>query len=310
MLLFGAAPVWFVSAWPAALGALGLVALLGIFYLILSFALPKVAAIALTTAKAALAHPLFWVELLIGAVLLILIFPFVPYYTFGEDVKMLKDSGLTLILVLSIILTLWTSSTSIAEEIEGRTALTLLSKPIRRWQFIIGKFLGILAPAALMFIALGFVFLVSVSYKLGYDAVETSNPPPTAEICQAEMLQILPGLALAFLETVVLTAISVAISTRLPMMANLMICSAIYVLGHLLPPIVQSSVGRFPIVRFMGVLIATILPNLDYFNIQAVIAAGGVVPLSYLGGVALYCLLYSGMALIVALLLFDDRDLA
>ena len=310
MLLFGAAPVWFVSAWPAALGALGLVALLGILYLILSFALPKVAAIALTTAKAALAHPLFWVELLIGAVLLILIFPFVPYYTFGEDVKMLKDSGLTLILVLSIILTLWTSSTSIAEEIEGRTALTLLSKPIRRWQFIIGKFLGILAPAALMFIALGFVFLVSVSYKLGYDAVETSNPPPTAEICQAEMLQILPGLALAFLETVVLTAISVAISTRLPMMANLMICSAIYVLGHLLPPIVQSSVGRFPIVRFMGVLIATILPNLDYFNIQAVIAAGGVVPLSYLGGVALYCLLYSGMALIVALLLFDDRDLA
>lgn len=310
MLLFGAAPVWFVSAWPAALGALGLVALLGILYLILSFALPKVAAIALTTAKAALAHPLFWVELLIGAVLLILIFPFVPYYTFGEDVKMLKDSGLTLILVLSIILTLWTSSTSIAEEIEGRTALTLLSKPIRRWQFIIGKFLGILAPAALLFIALGFVFLVSVSYKLGYDAVETSNPPPTAEICQAEMLQILPGLALAFLETVVLTAISVAISTRLPMMANLMICSAIYVLGHLLPPIVQSSVGRFPIVRFMGVLIATILPNLDYFNIQAVIAAGGVVPLSYLGGVALYCLLYSGMALIVALLLFDDRDLA
>ncbi|MBL9124391.1 MAG: ABC transporter permease, partial [Planctomycetaceae bacterium] len=109
---------------------------------------------------------------------------------------------------------------------------------------------------------------------------------------------------------IVLTAISVAISTRLPMMPNLLICSAIYVLGHLLPPIVQSSVGRFPIVRFMGVLIATILPNLDYFNIQAVIAAGGVVPLTYIGGVALYCLLYSGMALVVALLLFDDRDLA
>ena len=283
--------------------------MLGVLYILLSFVQPKVAAIALTTAKAALAHPLFWVAIAVGTVLLI-IFTIVPYYTFGEDVKVVKDSGVTLILVLSIILALWTSSTSIADEIEGRTALTLLSKPIRRWQFIVGKFLGILAPAALLFIVLGLVFLVSVSYKLSYDAVEFSNPPPTAENCQAEMLQILPGLALAFLETVVLTAISVAISTRLPMMANLMICSAIYVLGHLLPLIVQSSVGRFPIVRFMGVLIATILPNLDYFNIQAVIAAGGVVPLSYLGGVALYCLLYSGMALVVALLLFDDRDLA
>ncbi|MBL9122236.1 MAG: hypothetical protein JNG90_01300, partial [Planctomycetaceae bacterium] len=94
MQLFGATGVWFISAWPAAVGAVGLVVLLGVLYFLLSLALPKVAAIALTTAKAALAHPLFWVELLIGAVLLILIFPFVPYYTFGEDVKMLKDSGL------------------------------------------------------------------------------------------------------------------------------------------------------------------------------------------------------------------------
>lgn len=309
MALFGAS-VWLVSAWPAAVGAAGLIALLAFLHFLLSLALPKVAAIALTTAKAALAHPLFWVELLIGAVLLILIFPFIPYYTFGEDVKMLKDSGLTLILVLSIVLALWTASTSIAEEIEGRTALTLLSKPIRRWQFIVGKFLGILTPCALMFIVLGLIFLVSVSYKLSYDATETSNPPPTASQCQAEMLQILPGLALGFLETTVLAAISVAISTRLPMMANLLICSAIYVLGHLLPTLVQSPVGRFPIVRFMGVLIATILPNLDHFNIHAAIAAGSDVHLSYLGWAGLYCALYSGMALVAALLLFDDRDLA
>lgn len=310
MIVFGAVGVWFLSAWPAALAAVAIMAAIGLLHFLLSLVQPKVAAIALTTAKAAFSHPLFWVELLIGSVLLILIFPFMPYYTFGEDVKMVKDSGLTLILVLAIILALWTSSTSIADEIEGRTALTLLSKPIRRWQFIVGKFLGIIGPAALLFVLLGLVFLISVSYKLSYDAIETANPPPTAAQCQAEMLQIAPGLALSFLETVVLAAISVAISTRLPMMANLLICSAIYVLGHLLPPLVQSPVARFPIVRFIGTLIATILPNLDYFNIQAAIAAGGEVPLSYLGAVTLYCALYSGLALVVALLLFEDRDLA
>ena len=75
-----------------------------------------------------------------------MIFPFVPYNTFGEDVKMLKAEDLTLIKVLAIVLALWTASVSIADEIEGRTALTVLSKPISRRQFILGKYVGILVP--------------------------------------------------------------------------------------------------------------------------------------------------------------------
>ena len=63
-------------------------------------------------------------------------FIYIPYNTFGEDVKMLKDSGLTLIMVLAILVGLWTASVSVADEIEGRTAVTLLSKPISRRQFV------------------------------------------------------------------------------------------------------------------------------------------------------------------------------
>src|SRR5690348_15854966 len=107
-----------------------------------------------TTGKAALAHPLFWVSLFFPACVMILFFPFMPYYTFGEDIKMLKVSGLALILVFGVILSLWSASTSIRDEIEGRTALTLLSKPIRRWQFLVGKFFGILGPVALLYIVL------------------------------------------------------------------------------------------------------------------------------------------------------------
>ena len=83
------------------------------------------AAIALSTAKSEIAQPLFFVLMAIG-IFLLLVFIWVPYYTFGEDVKMLKDSGLTLIMVLSIIVAVWAASTSVAEEIEGRTALTVL----------------------------------------------------------------------------------------------------------------------------------------------------------------------------------------
>jgi hypothetical protein len=154
------------------------------------------------------------------------------------------------------------------------------------------------------------MFLATVAYKLPYDAREASLPDPTMWDCQKEMLQIAPGLALAFMETVVLTAISVAISTRLPMLANLIICSAVYVLGHLVPILANSAVGQIEFVRFVANLLAAVLPVLDHFNISAGIAGGQDVPAVYLAWAALYCLTYSAVAMLVALLLFEDRDLA
>ena len=152
--------------------------------------------------------------------------------------------------------------------------------------------------------------LILVSYKVVYDARETSNPEPSWQLCSAEMIGIVPGLVLSFMETVVLTAISVAISTRLPMLPNLAICGSIYVLGHLGPLIVQSSVGQNEFVAFFGQLIALVLPVLDHFNIQAAVAGGVRVPPDYLAWAALYCVLYSSVAMLLALILFEDRDLA
>ncbi len=309
LILFGVANTWITPLWLVAIGSAVAVVALLVTSGLLRLIVPKVAAIAKTTAKEALSQPLFYVILAIG-IFGIILFPFIPYNTFGEDVKVVKDAGLTLIMVLSIILALWTASVAIAEELDGRTALTLLSKPIGRRQFILGKFLGILAPVAILFIVLGTLFLASVSYKVVYDARETANPEPTWQECRDEMLQISPGLALAFMETVVLTSISVAISTRLPMLANLMICSAIYVLGNLVPVLVKSSVGQLEYVPFVANLLAAVLPVLENFNIYTAISTGRAVPLQYLGVAALYCVLYSSVAMLVALLLFEDRDLA
>jgi ABC-type transport system involved in multi-copper enzyme maturation permease subunit len=309
LMLLALIPTWIAPLWLVVVGVLlGVGALLGLGTL-LDWAAPKVAAIARTTRKEALSQPLFYVLLTIGVVGLLL-FPFIPYNTLGEDIKMVKDEGLTLILVVSIIMALWTASLSIADEIEGRTALTLLSKPVSRWQFILGKFLGILVPVAIMFLVLGALFLASVSFKVVYDARETAQNDPTVLGCQTEMLQIAPGLVLAFMEAVVLMAISVAISTRLPMMPNLIICATIYVLGHLVPVLAESAVGQNEYVRFFADLQAAIFPVLDHFNISAGISAGKEVPLSFVAWDGLYCLLCSTVAMLLALLLFEDRDLA
>ncbi len=98
--------------------------------------------IALATAKEAIRQPAFFVLAAIAGFWLIASV-FVAYFTFGEDIKMYKDTGLTTISFACLLLALLTASSTVAEEIDGKTAITLLSKPINRRQFIVGKFLGI-----------------------------------------------------------------------------------------------------------------------------------------------------------------------
>lgn len=282
---------------------------IAIVYMLFRLIPRRVAAIASATAKEALGQPIFSVALIAGAVLLVA-FIVIPYNTFGEDVKMLKDSGLTLIKVLSLLVVVWTASVAVSEEIEGRTAMTVLSKPVKRWQFVIGKYAGLVMVASLVFLILGSVLLSTTSLKVIYDARESSKTDPIWIDCANEMITVVPGLVLSFLETILLAAVSLAVSTRLSMVPNLIICFMIYALGHLVPLIVQSSVGKFAIVRFVGQLFATLLPVLEHFTIEAAVVGGVAVPWDYLGWASLYAGLYVTVALLIALVLFQDRDLA
>ena len=101
-----------------------------------------------------LSQPLPMILMLVVG-LAILLFVFLPFHTFGEDIKLLKDCGITLILVATTFQAVWSASTSVNEEIEGRTALTLLSKPIHRRSFILGKMFGIFWVVFFMFLVLG-----------------------------------------------------------------------------------------------------------------------------------------------------------
>ena len=274
---------------------------------------PKISAVALSTFKTEVSQPVYIILLIAGSII-VCAFVIFPYNTFGEDIKMLKDSGLTLILVFSIFLAIWSASKSVSEEIEGRTALTVLSKPIGRRQFIIGKFTGIAWALAVFVAIVGVaVFLPAVSFKAVYDAQEASLQAPTWQVCFSEAAKIAPGLLLGFMEALIFVAISVTISTRLPMMSNILICFAIYALGHLTPLMVQNAavanvVNASQIVEFFAILVSLVLPMLDHFNIQAAITSDSVVPLAYLGWSLVYCAIYGGIALLLGLIFFEDRD--
>ncbi len=243
-------------------------------------------------------------------VILILLYEFLPFHTFGEDIKLLKECGITTIMLLAACQGIWSASSSISEEIEGKTALTILSKPIQRRSFVIGKFMGIFWVLLLMFVVLGAIELGAVAYKPIYDVRESAKDVPTWQMCHSEMMRTVPGLALAFMQSVTLTAISVALATRLPQLANLSVCLAIYVIGNLSTAMVSSTQQAFDIVWFVAQLIATAIPILEHFQLQAAIDGDNPITMSLLAGSLAYSLLYILLAMFLALLLFEDRDLA
>ena len=268
--------------------------------------------IASATAREAIRQPAFFVLAFIAAASL-LGSMVVPYFTFGEDIKMYKDTGLTTISFTCLILALLTASSTVAEEIEGKTAITLLSKPINRRQFIVGKFLGIEMGVLALYVLLGTLFAFGVWYKFEYDLRESAGGVAETSKQIAQVKQVLPGLALGFFEVTILAAVSVAISTRLPMLVNLVVCIAIFFLGHLSPVLVEAtSQGQVnELVSFMARLFAWALPSLEFFNAGPAISTGAVIPwVGYVIPALGYCVLYSGAALLFAFLLFEDRDLA
>lgn len=269
----------------------------------------KAGIIARATTKEAVRQPVFLLCMAL-AIVILLVNTVLPFFSLGEDVKMLKDCSLATILISGLLIAVWTASTSVAEEIEGKTAMTLLSKPINRRQFVLGKYVGILQAVLWYMLPLVVVFLCCIYYKVAYDAREGSKDIPGFAERMVEVTQVLPGLVLLFMEIAVLSAISVAISTRLPMVVNLTTCFAIFVVGHLAGVLVQVGFTKLEFVSFMAKVIATALPGLDVFNISAAVATGVVVPPIYIGYSAIYCFCYCAATILLAFILFEDRDLA
>jgi len=285
------------------------VVFIGLAWMLQQAAAPKIAAIAMAAAKSELSQPLPFILILSGA-LFLLLFVFLPFHTEGEDIKMLKDCSLTLILVISLFQGVWSASSSVCDEIEGRTALTLLSKPIHRRSFIFGKMLGIFWILLFVLLILGAILLLTVSYKPIYDARESSLDMPLWQQCHHELVRTLPGLVMVVLQATTLSSIAVALATRVPLLANFSICFTLYLIGHLTPSIVSSASESFPIIQFIAQLIAVVVPTLDWYSMDKAIDSGHGIPAVYLSGILLYSALYVAFAVFLGLLLFEDRDLA
>ncbi|HLX64104.1 MAG TPA: hypothetical protein VKX17_22720 [Planctomycetota bacterium] len=109
--------------------------------------LRRIWAVGILTASEGLRQPAFFILFLAAAALTAFSPRFAPF-SLNESAKMVVDLGLSTTVAFSSLLALLTASTTVSDEIEGRTALTMLAKPLRREEFILGKFIGVTVVAS------------------------------------------------------------------------------------------------------------------------------------------------------------------
>lgn len=277
-------------------------------------------------------QPIYSLLLTLGAVIL-LIFGALPFFTLGEDATMFKSVGLDVILLLVLVATLFATSKSIFEEIEDRTMLTLMSKPVKRWEVLVGKYLGIILAALLAVAVLGLVISVCLWYRIPTDYqfnVRSLDEVEQRTIWEYRMMHLsglLPSLLLVWLQISVLAAISVAISTRVSLVVNLPAVIIIYIAGNLTRFLnVATSGDSSPVTKLLTTVLSDVVPYLEVFDLRqktiySRIALMGTQFASDVNAVSLpdiwknvgiaflYALAFTTFALSAGLLLFQNREL-
>jgi ABC-type Na+ efflux pump permease subunit len=219
----------------------------------------------------AIVQPIYSLLLALGAGVLI-VFGMLPFFTLGEDTVMYKSVSLDVILLFVLIATLFATSRSIYEEIEDRTMLTLMSKPVRRWEVLVGKYLGIVAAAGLAVAVLGVLLMLCTYFRIPGDYLIRQNTLDDREARQLydyrvmHLVGLAPSLVLLWLQISVLAAVGVALSTRFSLVVNLPTVIILYVAGNLTRflPLHEGSA----MLRGLANVIATVLPFLQVFDLR------------------------------------------
>src|SRR6266487_4239967 len=126
------------------------------------------------TFREAIVQPIYTLLLVFGAAILI-IFGLLPFFTLGEDTTMFKSVGLDVILLMVLIATRFATSKSIYDEIEDRTMLTLMSKPLYKWEVLLGKYLGIVLAAFMATAIFGCVIIIATWWRIPGDYLINVN---------------------------------------------------------------------------------------------------------------------------------------
>jgi ABC-type transport system involved in multi-copper enzyme maturation permease subunit len=244
-------------------------------------------------------------NLVFFAVLLIAVSYLLGQLTAGQDVKIVKDLGLAAMSVFGLFIAVFIGIGLVSKEVERRSIYSLLSKPIRRQEVIIGKYAG-LVLTLLVNLAVMTVAYYAVLGVIAWSAGAWMKPEWEAPALDPSLLK---AIAMIFLQLMIVMAIALLFSTFSSPILSVALTFGLYIVGHFNADLrhFQTVVASKPVVYLAGALYY-VLPNLARFDIKAEVVHAQPVPSGMLMYNALYATLYIATLLVAATWIFLRRD--
>ena len=253
---------------------------------------------------------------------------------FDAQIKFVKDFGCGAIGLFGFFIALLSTAQLIPQELHNRTIYTILAKPVRRAEFLLGKFLGVVLLLALCVALMSLAFAatlywqelrgISAAQKIyqtdspGFASnaalVETYNHEVEGIIAQVRDPQIIEVILLLFTKLVMTAGIALLISTfATSSIFTIITTFMIYLIGHMestarevwLARGADTSIWQSGLVG----LISLLIPDLNSFTIVDEILAGNKVPWSHTLNLLGYADVYLIVLLGVSIVVFDYREI-
>jgi ABC-type Na+ efflux pump permease subunit len=245
-------------------------------------------------------QPVTWLMTGLSLVLLCLSYLFGQFNFETQDrMRMLCTAGVAVGVINGLFLVVVGASQSVHDELSSRTALTLFAKPLGRGSFLVGKAMGIwlVTAASGLVVAAGHLGVLLWSLHTGFE----DNPHNRGWVGMDDLWvpwkAVLAAHALGLAHGAVFACLATVLALRLPLVANILACFAVFVAANLLA-------GG-------GLMGAVAIPALPLFNLDdSIQLPGHPLSLGYLSLTALYTALYCAGCLLTGLALFKRQDIA
>lgn len=260
--------------------------------------LARIAAVAGNTLREAGRNRLFYG--LLGAAVLLLVFSFVlsDLALLDQKARLVQDFGLFTIPLLCVVTAILLGVSLMYKEIERKTLYGILPKPVRRSEFLLGKFAG------LCVLLLGQLVLLTVVWSA---VLVLRGGQFTPQLAQA--------LALQYLEIVLITAVALFFSALSSPVLSGVLTAGVFLVGrvaYVIGELLGAQKGVFvevPVMRALGRFLLAVVPDLSTFNVADELLLGWQIPQEYLASAVAYGLSWTALFVVLALLLFERRDL-
>jgi ABC-type transport system involved in multi-copper enzyme maturation permease subunit len=215
--------------------------------------------------------------------------------SFGIERLVVVNLGLAAVSLFGVVIAIFIGIGLVSKEIEKRTLYTVLSRPVERWQFIVGKFLGLVGTLVVNTALMAIGVFVALLY--------------VARAFERADLWILVALYLIILQFLMITAIALLFSSFSSPLMSAVFAFSLFVVGSFAEDLRGFAAMARGVSRWLALGAAYLVPNFSSLNVIASVAHQQPVSGQFILSDSVYALVYTGMTLCGAVLIFERRNL-